>query len=284
MNRDPVSCSKCGLKAVYNRHSCPSGHFVSFPNVRFAASMEPALIANYQFAMNASSNNGTSDKLSILYNMLSNSVATINISPKVFRNISNGTYYSSYYVAMSEGLREIAKFDYHSHRRSVDSKIHTGYEDQIINAQLSVTNRGLPSYDKITIILKDVAIMDRASVLRENAFLFYERHNLGASGVEEEAGWRSVWSNRAMLGIAHLGPSVTPATPVDRLGELVSAPGVDRQSDKFIEVHIFGQIDWQAIASAVLEAPAASPEDLGDWEFANQKLSTRGVFCSDLSS
>lgn len=77
---------------------------------------------------------------------------------------------------------------YHAHRSAVDAKIHPGYGFEILNAALSPDGRGLPNYGEVTLELSELSIASRASVLRENAFDFYERCDLGKRNAEEELG------------------------------------------------------------------------------------------------
>ena len=120
-----------------------------------------------------------------------------------------GQNYISYYNALDHGARKIAERQYHAHRRAVDDKVHTGYGEEILNAALSVDGRGLTNYGPITLELRQISIEDRASVMRENSFDFYDRYKLGDRDAIEEPGWRSTWATRARLGVAHVEPSVT---------------------------------------------------------------------------
>jgi hypothetical protein len=193
-----------------------------------------------------------------------------------------GDDYVSYYIAMDEERREIALAGHHGHRQAVDSVIHTGYEKKILNAAMTPASApGLTNYGPITIHLRQVSIEDRSTVLRENAFEFFERYRLGDQGAAEEPGWRSVWTQRQILGVAHVTPLITVATPANGLADLVMLPGAGRHDDRFMEVHIFGTLDWQSIEAAVLELPLTSTEDRDDWDFARTKLIVRGVSCDE---
>src|SRR5262249_33201425 len=151
----------------------------------------------------------------------------------------------SYYRALEEGARYMAEREYHAHRQAVDAKVHTGYETHILNAALSADGRGLVNYGPITLELISNAIENHTSVMRENSFLFYERYGLGDRDGREEPGWRSIWSDRAQLGVAHLAPSVSAATPMSDLVPLIMFSGADRHQDRYIEVHLYNEISWQ---------------------------------------
>jgi hypothetical protein len=163
----------------------------------------------------------------------------------------------------------------------VDEKIHPGYRSEILDAALSPDGRGLTNYGTITLELLSVAIEDRASVLRENSFDFYESNDLGRRDAEEEAGWRSVWNDRTYLGVAHLMPAVTPGTSIADLPDHILSSGSSRHNDRYMEVHIFGEISWQSLTKATLEKPLTIPEDQDDWDFGRQKLEPRGITIVD---
>jgi hypothetical protein len=189
--------------------------------------------------------------------------------------------YMSYYNALARGLRRIAEREYHAHREAVDAKIHTGYESEIINAALSPDGRGLTNYGAITLVLQAVAIEDRASLMRENAFDFYERYQLSRRDAKEESGWRSTWADRSQLGVAHLGPSITPATAGNELVSHVLFCGSDRPKDRYIEIHIFDEVSWQSLSKVALEKPLTTSDEQDDWKFGRMKLAHRGVAIVD---
>jgi hypothetical protein len=166
---------------------------------------------------------------------------------------------------------------YDAHRRAVDDKVHTGYGTEILNAALSPDGRGLLNYGPITLQLLETSIEDRTSVMRENSFDFYDRYHLGNRTALEESGWRSLWASRAQLGVAHLEPAISTATADADLPEIVLFSGTTRQDDRYLEVHIYGELSWQTLARVGLARPLMAPEEQDDWSFARQKLKRRNV-------
>lgn len=243
--------------------------------------MRGDLVNNYDAALLDAGQRGVVPRVGELEALLQASIATINVDPMLLSNMAKSHNYMTYYKALDANLRMIAERQYHARRQLVDATIHTGYEKEILNAALSPDGRGLTSYGQITLQLQDMAIEDRASVLRENAFKFYERYDLGRAGSEEQSGWRSVWTDRARLGIAHLAPEVTPAVGSQTLADLIMFSGPSRDDDRFIEVHIYGELSWQALSQVVLEKPLTETQDRDDWEFGRQKLGRRGVTIVD---
>ena len=237
--------------------------------------MRADLLRHYDAALDDARRRGVTAQVRQLETILQDSIATINVDAKLLSNMAKSQNYMSYYNAIALGLRRIAERKYHAHRSAVDAEIHTGYASEIVNAALSPDAHGLTNYGEITLVLQTEAIEDRASLMRENAFDFFERYQLGGRDAEEEPGWRSTWADRSQLGVAHLCPSITPATAGNDLVNHVLFCGSDRPEDRYIEIHIYGEISWQSLSKVVLEKPLTTSEDQEDWRFGRQKLGRR---------
>jgi hypothetical protein len=273
----PINCPRCDAEVEYYRSTCINGHFVGFPNVRRAEEMAADLNRHYDSAMADAASRAVSSRVQTLERLLQGSVATINVSTKILRNISMGDNYISYYNALAINARKAAAAVYDAHRRAVDDKVHTGYGTEILNAALSSDGRGLTNYGPITLQLLEASIEDRASVMRENSFDFYDRYHLGDRNAVEEPGWRSVWTSRAQLGVAHYEPTISPATADADLPDIVLFSGATRQDDRYMEIHIYGELSWQTLARVVLARPLTTAEEQDDWLFGRQKLERRDV-------
>ena len=239
--------------------------------------MSADLDRNYIEAVADAERRGLKRQVDRLENLLAGSVATINVSPKVLLNMALGTSYRSYHKALDQDLRRIAERKYHAHRTAVDAKVHPGYGPEILNAAVSPDGRGLTNYGEVTLRLREISIGDRASVLRENAYAFYERYDLGKRDAEEEAGWRAVWADRARLGVAHLAPSLSPTVSGDDLPFSILNVGHNKDNDQYIEVHIFGDLTCPALDKARLDRPLTRPDCREEWALARQKLESRGI-------
>ena len=271
-------CPNCGSQVDFPQTNCRScHHFVGYPNVRRAEAMHAPLNQHYVAAKADADIRGVTVRVGQLEALLEHSVVTINTSAKVLASMALDHPYRSYYRAYDEGLRSIAEAKYHGDRAAVDAKVHTGYERHILNAALSPDGSGLINYGEITLQLREISVRDRASVLRENAFDFYERYGLGGRSSEEESGWRSTWPERARLGVAHLAPGITPAISLAGLPALVLTVGVARSDDRYMEVHIYGELNKEALEKVTLAKPLTEPEERDNWDFARQKLSLIGV-------
>ncbi len=239
--------------------------------------MQADLRRNYAIALSDSASRGVTPQIQYLETLLQGTVATINIDAKLLRNMSLGQNYMSYYKSLDLGLRKIAAQMYHAHRGAVDEKVHTGYRLEILNAALSPDGRGLTNYGPITLELQNIAIEDRASVMRENSWDFFERYGLDRRDAREEPGWRSVWADRSKLGVAHLAAAISPATPRVDLPNKIMFAGATRSDDSYMEVHIFGELSWQSLSKVTLEKPLTNSEDQDNWVKASQKLALRPI-------
>lgn len=243
--------------------------------------MRADLVTNYNAAADLANIRGVKAELGLLWAIADDACVTININPKILRNLSYSQAYLSYYKALEEGDRQIAMQQHHGTRQAVDAKIHTGYEKHILNAALSGDGRGLTNYGPITIRLKSEAVEDLTSLLRENAFDFYKRHGLGELDAIEPAGWRSTWDDRAFLVVAALAEHIAVGMGLQELQSLLLFSGPSRHDDKYVEVHIFGGISWQAIASVRREAALTDARDQAAWDIARDRLKGRGVQISE---
>lgn len=269
----------------FHRTNCPSCDlFIGYPNVRKAEAMQPDLARHYADVVADAERRGVKSKLDKLEAFLAGSVATINVRPSSLLNMTLGTAYRSYHRALDQSLRRIAEEKYHAHRAAVDAKIHPGYGPEIVNAALSPDGRGLTNYGEVTLRLREISIGHRSSVLRENAFAFYERHDLGRRDAAEEPGWRAVWADRARLGVAHVGPMITSAIADRDLPLQILTVGADRDGDRYLEVHIYGEVDCFALEDVSLDQPLTTAESRDDWAVARRKLERRSTPVRDAVS
>jgi hypothetical protein len=79
-----------------------------------------------------------------------------------------------------------------------------------------------------------------------NSFVFVEKHEL-IPGKELPKGRRSTWEDRHKLALAKLAHRVSPeASDKEYAGILLFSEG-NYKTDNFIEIHIYGPFDAQAI-------------------------------------
>ena len=201
--------------------------------------MKSVLEGNYRQAESAAVSAGLDGELQRLSVRLQASVATINLPANAMLNILQGDVYKNYWRTLRDGQRKIASESDHATRDKVDSAVHVGYKDQVIDAALSTSGAGLRNYGDVTAVLSMTSIQNVASVLRDNAYQFYVDFELGGLHAKEPPGWRATWEDRHLLGVAKLANRLTPGCSDTEIDELVLFNGPARDEDAFIEVHIF---------------------------------------------
>lgn len=239
--------------------------------------MRSDLLGHAATARQEAAQRGTTAKMQTLEAILDHTVATVAVSVLVALRMATGDKYRSVYEAVERGDREVSEARYEAHRTAVDAKLYTAYHRHIVCAALSPDGESLRNYGVVTLVLDDLAIRERASVMRENAFAFYERFTLGARNAVEDPGWRATWDDRKELGVAHLGPDITPADSNAALAQRILFNGPDRAADRFMEVNIYGGIGIQAVGRVTLTGTVASDDDRDWWECAASSLRRRGI-------
>ena len=140
-------------------------------------------------------------------------------------------------------------------RRIADSIMFPYYEEQIRFATLSLNGVGATAYGDCSIVLREVAISERATVFEENSVLFCERRGLGVAK-PLPPGYRATWEDRGILATAKLESRLVPATSAAEFPTiLVGATGQD-----FVEVHIYGALDRGSIQRIVARKPKSEAD------------------------
>jgi hypothetical protein len=88
-------------------------------------------------------------------------------------------------------------------RLLADDLLFPGYKQEIRFGALSLDGLGVTDYGSCSIVLKNLAISDRATVFEENSLDFCRSRKLGV-GSPVPPGYRSVWDERDLLGCAKL--------------------------------------------------------------------------------
>lgn len=224
---------------------------MGYPNVRAAA--EPtqtnALNQRYENAVKWAGSGGAIDNLTAFEDAVSRSSAVVNVDLFFLKEFITDTraLYTTYQLAVGAQTRQAAEDERDRHRSAVDAILFGSYASQIRFAALSLDGRGLKSYGAYAMILRDVAVWKRSTVLEENSFAFVKRHEL-KPGDSAPAGYRAIWQDRKKLAIAKLGALIKSDTSGDKFASLLLySDGVDRTKDEFIEVQIFGPFNSEAI-------------------------------------
>jgi len=250
-----MDCPRCSSQIRGNERNCPTcGNDVGFPNVRAAKEYEEkaALAKRYENALQNASGRGCSEVVVEFLNALTSSVAVICRSPSKVKELvsSANELYASFYQLVGAGARRLEGAKMDLQRRIADSIMFPYYEEHIRFATLSLNGVGATVYGGCSIVLKDVAISQRATVFEENSVLFCERWGLGVAK-PLPPGYRATWEDRGILATAKLEPRFTPATNATEFPTIL----VGETGQDFVEVHVFGALDRGSIERIIALKP-----------------------------
>jgi len=158
---------------------------------------------------------------------------------------SDNKLYASFYQLVGAGARRPEKGIIDKERLLADDLLFPGYRDQIRFAALSLDGIGVTDYGSCSLVLKNLAIRDRATVFEENSLEFCRTRGLGV-GNPVPPGHRAVWEERELLGCVKLFARLNSAT-LDS-----SFPNILKAGKDFIEVHIYGSLHRRSLESIVL--------------------------------
>lgn len=227
------------------------GQLIGFPNVRSAGKAEEkrALEARYSKAFEEATD-GHLDRLKDFSKKLKTTCAVFNEDIGFLHTFitNNKALYASYILGVKGKLRKPAKGENDRHRTTVESMIFGAYGEDIRYAALSLDGIGVKSYGKYSLRLRDVAIDTRASLLEDNSYVFVEKHGMKA-GTEIPPGHRATWEDREKLALAKLAQKITSSTSEAEYAKILLFSEGDYKTDQFIEVHIYGEFDANAIDS-----------------------------------
>jgi hypothetical protein len=248
-----LDCQKCGSRIPDSSEKCLTcGHYAGPPNVRAVRSNEEtsALNQRYTEAVERAKLNGSYPLLLKLEESAKISFAVVNVSLDfLFYFVTNNKLlYSTYSLATKGQIRRQASRSDEEDRLAVEGKLFGGYGDEIRYGALSADGSGVNSYGSFTLRLRDVTIADRTTLLEDNSFDFVEKHGIRLRQ-RPPVGYRATWEDRHKLVVAKLADRISPSTPEAELPKMILRSEGDRATDDFVEVHIFGAFDINAVES-----------------------------------
>jgi len=157
---------------------------------------------------------------------------------------SDTELFATFYQAVGGEARLPEDNEWDKIRPAVDSLLFPYYAEHIRFGSLSIDLTGISRYGNYSIVIKELAIKDRATVLEENSIMFIKKRRIVA-GDPLPLGYRTTWMNRSSLVVAKLGKRLTPTTTEAEFPKLLASS--DTADPDFIEVHIYGPIHRRAI-------------------------------------
>lgn len=251
---DLDKCSACSADvSQYLGQNCPTcGAYLGPPNVREVSRPEEveALEVRYKDVLEEGEARGAHASLKCFDADMQQTQAVINMGLDKLNNfITNSkALYSSYVLQVRGQMRKPADPQDDRDRRTIESMIFGSYGEEIRYAALSLDGRGVSSYGDYILILREVAVEKRATLLEENSYHFVEHHDMRPRQPVPR-GYRSTWQNRHKLAVAKLGSHIGVGTVSDEHASLLLFSEGNRVTDGFIEVHLYGAFDMGTVAA-----------------------------------
>jgi len=258
-------CPRCHRLALYEDEpgcrACNAPLANRAPNVHFSERFRSALEDRYREACAEAEKSGSSDSLTGLEAAAGRSKAVANVDVGTACDLFSQPkfLYTSYGKVVEAGVRAPAAPEQDRQRTSVDGLLYGSYGKDIAFAALSMDGRGLTSYGSIHLELDEPMIDFRSTVLEENSFHFVRRHRLVA-GDPLPDGFLAPWPLRAWLAVAKLASTLRPGMTEDDFCKLLLESNGNRNTDAFLEVHIYGTFNFQAVRRVKLGAPDTSSD------------------------
>lgn len=249
----PVTCPRCQTEVLDSERSCPAcDKDLGYPNVRVAKEVaeKSALVNRYEAALSAAGRTFATDVLVRFQAALrlSSAVLCRNISKTKELVSSDNELYATFYLLVGAGARRPEKSVIERERLVADELLFPHYKKQIRFAALSLDGIGVTDYGACSLVLKHLAINERATVFEENSLEFCRTHSLGV-GRPVPPGYRAVWDERDLLGCAKLYSRLEATTTDDAF------PTVLNSGKDFVEVHIYGSLHRRSLERIIVSGP-----------------------------
>lgn len=280
------SCSECGSPISASVDRCSTcGADVGAPNVRAAdqADEKATLRVRYDDAILRSVARGIGKEIDEFERAIERSSAVVNCNLSFLREFVSraSTLYANYHRGVQAGIRKAAEANWDLDRVAADGLLFGSYSNNIVMAALSLTDTGLSSYGPYSMKLREVAVYKRSSVLEENSFNFIEHHKLSIRTPIPQ-GYRAKWEERAKLAVAKLADFVAHGMGDVDFQRLLLVDTGDRASDSFMEVHLFGTFDREAVETVSGPKPKRRGPDVAIWGAVKEQLRILKKTCHEL--
>jgi hypothetical protein len=232
---------------------CPScNKDLGYPNVRAAkvAAEKIALGERYKGALAHAGSRSYTDVLMRFQAALRFSTAVICRSVSKVKELmsSDNELYATFYQLVGVGARRPEKSVVDRERLLADPLLFPYYSSEIRFAALSLDGIGVTDYGACSMVLKNLAINERATVFEENSLGFCRSRKLGF-GSPVPPGYRAAWEERDLLGCAKL------YSRMDSRTEDKSFPDILKSGTEFVEVHIYGSLHRGSLERIVVCKP-----------------------------
>jgi hypothetical protein len=242
---------------------CPAcGSDNGYPNVRQARSEQGALFDRVAQAEKRARLRNCEDQLALLRDLLTKSVAVIATSPsKAHALLSDSSEaYSTFYRVVASGIRTPRPNRFDDVRGIADELLFPHYRDYISFASLSLNGIGCWYYGSVHLVLADFAIRERATAFEENSLQFCNDRRLGVHSAVPPS-YRSVWGQRAELGVAKLEPALSSEHTAEDFPGIVLRRPEEFDSD-FIEIHIYDRVTRDSVQKVLVRGAGTEDDEI----------------------
>lgn len=172
--------------------------------------------------------------------------------------------YTSFHNELNSGARIPEDNIFDKTRTQFENALFPNFYKDILFAALTLDGRWHEWFGKHALILKDQMISHRATVFEENPFVFANRHSIKLTENFPE-GYRCTWERRGELAIAKLYQKLDKSTKFEEYANVILPDDGENAEKDYIEVHIFGSFNRNAIQKIAGPVPLAR-EDRVFWK------------------
>ena len=249
-----MKCINCKTDISKSQErSCPTcGQDIGYPHIREVSQEEEveALELRYQQAKSTAEVNNTTQALKSFEDFVKNACATINVDIDFLYNFvtNDKVLYSTYGLQVKGQVRKPADKQDDHNRKIAEAILFGSYGENIRYAALSIDGTGVKSYGPFAIKLRNIAIENRTVLLENDSFDFIKERRL-TIGDSIPAGYRATWQEKYKLAVAKHGDEISVDLPKDEFAGILLFSEGNYDTDRFIEVYIYGAFDNNAIES-----------------------------------
>lgn len=163
----------------------------------------------------------------------------------VLKLVTNDRFlYKSWYQQLADGEITPENSPWDEKRIQADAALFTHYKEELRFGCLSIDACGLWNYGTCTMVLNERMITYRTTFFHENTAIWYRANR---NKKKTPAGFRAVWEDRHLLCVAkHAADLVADPDPA-HFPQILLRPGATTKDDVFIEAHVYGPFNRQAI-------------------------------------
>jgi hypothetical protein len=242
-----MQCPACNAAFRMHERNCPvCDADVGYPNVRAALAPDEVAALNErgEQASKSCAQRQCAEPLEQFRDHVRESRAVLcrSLSQVMTLVSSDNELYASFYSQVSAHTRRPEETVVEQERLVADSLLFPFYKDEIRFAALSIDGEGVTKYGTCSLVLKDAAIRQRATVFEKNSLEFCRERKLGV-GSPVPPGYRASWKDRETLAAAKLHESVERGSDSASFAHML----LNNETGDFVEVHVFGPIHRGAV-------------------------------------